>query len=400
MSEFEAGRSAVELVEGIGSQDSQRAPTRVGHRGVLFRPNAKGTTHRNGTRGDWWVSYLCALGHRHREKIGPYDVAKRTHSKRREQVRQGYCPRLADEARPKPRLFEDSAKEYLVWSKAHKKSWQTDEYWLKRLKKVFAGKTLGEITPEVVERFKLELAQTKAKATVNRHLALLRHLFNRVIRHGYQGRNPVSAVGLFREENTRTRWLTEEEERELFKVIPEPYWSFCRVALYTGCRKSELLAARWDLIDWQRGILTMPTSKSGKPRFVELPSNVIETLRGVPGRGERPLIFPDCRKISHRFPGWVEAAKLPGKVTFHTLRHSFASRLVMAGTDLLTVKALGGWNRLEMVERYSHLAPAHKRAAVERLAQADPLRKAVAGSASGTYTGTSDLEAGAALQSV
>jgi hypothetical protein len=53
----------------------------------------------------------------------------------------------------------------------------------------------------------------------------------------------------------------------------------------------------------------------------------------------------------------------------------------MAGVDLLTVKALGGWNRLEMVERYSHLAPAHKRAAVERLAQADPLR---AHSASGT----------------
>ena len=48
----------------------------------------------------------------------------------------------------------------------------------------------------------------------------------------------------------------------------------------------------------------------------------------------------------------------------------------MEGVDLLTVKALGGWNRLEMVERYSHLAPAHKRAAIERLAQADPLRSA------------------------
>jgi integrase len=255
----------------------------------------------------------------------------------------------------------------------------TDEHWLKRLKRVFAGKTLGEITPDAVERFKLELAQTKAKATVNRHLALLRHLFNRAIRHGYQGHNPVSAVGLFREENTRSRWLTEEEERELFKVIPEPYWSFCRVALYTGCRRSELLGARWDLIDWQGGILTLPTAKSGKPRFVELGSNVMEVLRKIPGRGDRPLIFPDCRKVSHRFPEWAAEAKLPGKVTFHTLRHTFASRLVMAGVDLLTVKALGGWNRLEMVERYSHLAPAHKRAAVERAGEDGPAPSSVCG---------------------
>jgi len=390
MSESQADVSVRKQPE-AATDPTPKGATKASHRGVLFRPNPKGTTHRNGSRGDWWVSYFCALGHRHREKVGPHDVAKRTHGRRREQVRQGYCPRIEDVAKARPRLFEDAAKEYETWSKAHKKSWRTDTHWLKRLKKVLAGKTLAEITPEAVERFKLELAQSRTKATVNRHLALLRHLFNRAIRHGYQGRNPVSAVGLFREENTRSRWLTEEEERSLFKVIPEPYWAFCRVALYTGCRKSELLAARWDLIDWTRGILTLPTSKSGKPRFVELSSNVLETLHKVPGLGERLLIFPDCRKVSHRFPEWAAEAKLPGKVTLHTLRHTFASRLVMAGVDLLTVKALGGWNRLEMVERYSHLAPAHKRAAVERLAQADPLRSI--NSASGTYTGTSRSEA-------
>ena len=84
----------------------------------------------------------------------------------------------------------------------------------------------------------------------------------------------------------------------------------------------------------------------------------------------------------------------------HTLRHTFASRLVMAGVDLLTVKALGGWNRLEMVERYSHLAPAHKHAAVELLAQADPLRQPATDSASGTYTGTGCSDVEARLESV
>ena len=67
---------------------------------------------------------------------------------------------------------------------------------------------------------------------------------------------------------------------------------------------------------------------------------------------------------------------------------------------LLTVKALGGWNRLEMVERYSHLAPAHKRAAIERLANTDPLRQAAADSASGTYTGTGPSDAKPSRESI
>jgi integrase len=61
-----------------------------------------------------------------------------------------------------------------------------------------------------------------------------------------------------------------------------------------------------------------------------------------------------------------DTSRLDGYV-WHSNRHTFASRLVMAGVDLLTVKELGGWRRLAMVQRYAHLAPAHLQAAVERL---------------------------------
>ena len=54
-------------------------------------------------------------------------------------------------------------------------------------------------------------------------------------------------------------------------------------------------------------------------------------------------------------------------VSFHTLRHSFASHLVMSGSDLLTVKELMGHATLDMTLRYAHLAPDHKAAAVNRL---------------------------------
>ncbi len=371
-----------------------RLTTKV--RGVLWRRNPKGSQTNPATkqRGDWWVSYVCSLGHRHREKIGPKALASQEHAKRRIRIRtEDYCPRI--EAGPRPVLFEDATKDYLTWSKAHKKSWKTDEHWLTRLKASFSGKMLEEITPEAVERFKLELAETRKKATVNRHLALLRHLFNRLIRQrAYGGRNPVPAVGLFREENARTRWLTPDEEEKLFGVIPEPYKSFCRVALYTGCRRSELLAARWDFLDSERGLLTLPTSKSGKPRHIELSSLVLETLARVPRRLDTPLIFPGCRKVTHRFPKWVKDAELPGDVTLHTLRHSFASRLVMAGVDLLTVKDLGGWGDLAMVQRYAHLAPAHRREAVEALARGERLQRSGTQSGTGPETVVSEALAG------
>jgi site-specific recombinase XerD len=61
-----------------------------------------------------------------------------------------------------------------------------------------------------------------------------------------------------------------------------------------------------------------------------------------------------------------DASRLDG-YTWHSNRHSFASRLVMAGVDLRTVQELGGWKTLSMVLRYSHLAPSHLQAAVERL---------------------------------
>ena len=146
--------------------------------------------------------------------------------------------------------------------------------------------------------------------------------------------------------------------------------------LYAGARRGELLVARWDQVDTKRGLLTLPTSKSGKPRFIELSSVVLEALARVPRHLGEPRIFPDCRKVTHHFPAWAEASKLSGKVTLRTLRHTFASRLVLAGVDLVTIRELGGWSEkggLNLVQRYAHVREGHKRQAVEALARGERL---------------------------
>jgi integrase len=119
---------------------------------------------------------------------------------------------------------------------------------------------------------------------------------------------------------------------------------------------------------------------------------VLSVLERIPRHLANPVIFPDCRKVTHRFPAWAEEAKLPGRVTLHTLRHTFASRLVMAGVDLLTVRDLGGWGAkggLAMVERYAHVAAGHKREAVEALARGERLER-TGSQPSGTQSGTSE----------
>jgi site-specific recombinase XerC len=69
-----------------------------------------------------------------------------------------------------------------------------------------------------------------------------------------------------------------------------------------------------------------------------------------------------------RAAGHPEEAANLDEVTWHALRHTFASRLVAAGVDLRSVEELGGWRTLSMVQRYAHLSPGHLLAAVERIA--------------------------------
>jgi integrase len=84
------------------------------------------------------------------------------------------------------------------------------------------------------------------------------------------------------------------------------------------------------------------------------------------------LVFPntegnrDFRWAKRIIPAALRDAKI-ADFRFHDLRHTFASRLAMEGVDRLTIKELGGWKSLQMVQRYAHLSPSHRRSAIERL---------------------------------
>jgi len=215
-------------------------------------------------------------------------------------------------------------------------------------------------------------------------MALVSGMFRRAIKLGHVTANPVKGVSRYKEAGRRIAWLNAEEESAILDALPAHLRPLFTVSVHTGLRWSEQAGLRWADVDMLAGIITVRRSKNGHARRIPTNSLVRSKLvdlasgRRQPNNAQEP-VFPCPHKQADKFfPKAVqraqEALKEAGKdatrldgYTWHCNRHTFASRLVMAGVDIRTVQELGGWRTLSQVERYSHLAPEHLHAAVERL---------------------------------
>ena len=185
------------------------------------------------------------------------------------------------------------------------------------------------------------------------------------------GKNPFRKVKLQKENNARVRFLTDDEEARLLQVIPRPWQALVLVALHTGMRFGEQMRLRWEDIDFKQRILTVRDSKPGTARHIPLNRVVVGTLESVLRRIDCPCVFHTHKgeeriQLPRQWERWVDEAGIEN-FHWHDLRHTFASRLVMRGVDLYTVKELLGHHSIEMTQRYAHLTPNHLRQAVEVL---------------------------------
>jgi integrase len=222
-------------------------------------------------------------------------------------------------------------------------------------------------------------------------------------------RHPLKSVRRAKgADNSRTRYLSAVEEQRLRKALDDreaerrasrerhnawhaarateghPQWPddgytdhlmpLVLLGLNTGLRRGEMLGLRWENIDFNSAILTVPAgiAKSRKGRHVPLNTEALAVLdrwrRQTPGDD---VVFPGAgggrmTHINTSWEGLVEAVKLKD-FRFHDLRHDFASKLVMAGVDLNTVRELLGHSDIKMTLRYAHLAPQKLADAVAKL---------------------------------
>jgi integrase len=187
--------------------------------------------------------------------------------------------------------------------------------------------------------------------------------------------NAPRCSGRRKENNQRGRFLTDDEETELREALGVHDWPLVKVAMHTGLRRGEQFTLRWEHVDFANRIITVPRSKHGETRRVTMNDTVCEILRDRQRRVKSEYVFPSdtgesaldaCNYMRRVFMPALEAAGIHD-FHWHDLRHTFASRLVMAGVPLRTVQELMGHKTITMTLRYAHLSPAHQLEAVQRL---------------------------------
>jgi integrase len=267
--------------------------------------------------------------------------------------------------------FSKMAELYKEYSEKNKKSFRTDKGRLRKLEKDFKYKKLKDITAFDIEQLKQDLLDKVSPATVNRYLALLKHMFNLAIKWKKAKYNPVTDVSFLPENNHRIRYLHEEEIPILIKNCCPQLQPLVLTAVYTGIRQGKLFELKWSDIDFKNSLITIEKSKSGETRQVPMNTIVKQTLLQLKSENRSEYVF--LNQYGRRFKDIRTAFHTALRKSnihnfrFHDLRHTFAAHLAMAGIPLLTIKELLGHKTMAMTLRYAHLSRKHKTAAVETL---------------------------------
>jgi site-specific recombinase XerD len=313
--------------------------------------------------GIWWIQYFDADGKRHREKVGAKSAAIKLVELRRAARTEG---RKLPKPRTRPLIFRELTDAALAYTKG-KANYPTNVSRMTVLGAEFGNCPAEDITPEQIEAW-LSTRTEWALATKNRYIALLKLTFRLAEKAKRIRYNPARLVRQEKENNARIRWLSANEETALRAVIerdcPEHMPEF-EVGLHTGMRRSEQYRMEWERVDFENGLIEVPKSKPGDKRYVRMNSRVRMILSALKDYGLGDRVFA-CQSPRSWFDPAVKAAKVKN-FSWHCLRHTFISRLVMAGVDLRTVQELAGHKNIAMTCRYAHLAPGHQQAAVEKL---------------------------------
>lgn len=325
-------------------------------------------------RGKTWYLDACINGTRHQRRLGK--GITRSVALELAQVQRGAI--LRGEAgigtKKKDIGFDDARKKFEQWAEANKKPGTTKTYkeCLRRLAESFSGMRLSALSPFLVEKHKQMRLKAGARVRANRELATLKALVNRMREWKlFEGENPVANVKMTKEPRQRLRWLEADEEEQLLSASPEPLRTLVLVGIHCGLRlRSEAMTLRWSDVDLARKVVTVQAAyaKNGHTRSVPLNSVVRTALERLPRKGD--YVFAKASGMPYiSARNFETACRLAGlsDVTPHTLRHTFATRLIEQGVDLRTVQELGGWSKMEMLVRYGHVSPSRKAEAVERL---------------------------------
>jgi integrase len=343
---------------------------------------------KNGGVRPWCVSYVGLDGKRHRERTPATTKAEAEAilRKRMSEITKAKLTDSRDTESLKPRGFEQFMRdEYLPHCKAtHTAStYIRDQSLAARVLKHFGRMTLRAIGSGDVQRYVDQRVGAESRykkpvrpATVNRELMCISGTMTEAMKRGYIDRNPVVGVPQLPEHNDRLRWLTSKEEERVLGYAPEFLKPIVLTALHAGMRRGEIMRLKWADVDFDQRLIRVAESKSHKTRYIPINKTLFELLKLIEPftgpKGPSPYVFTNpvtgtrYEDVSHTFDRAATKAGFDD-VTFHTLRHTFASRMAQDGVPLKAIQELLGHGTMQMTMRYAHLGPNNLRDAVSAL---------------------------------
>ena len=280
-------------------------------------------------------------------------------------------PRFLDHKRTKGRkgrkLSEKTLYDYDKQFKLHLKPW--------------ANRPLDSIEKRDVTALHLKIGKSKSsraiknkekcrESTANRVLALIGSIYSYAIDfENYAGQNPASRVEKF-EEVSRDRFLTFDEIKRFIEALKQEPNTTCRdyfmMSILVGQRRENIMSMRWDAIDFERGVWSIPRIKGGKPHIVPLPVRAIRLLEMRKVDSDSEWVFPSQGKGSRVSKlGYLREPRIAWKrvlmaanledVTLHDLRRTLASWQTITGASLAVTGKLLGHTSSQATQVYARL---------------------------------------------
>ncbi|MDO9507626.1 site-specific integrase [Hydrogenophaga sp.] len=282
-------------------------------------------------------------------------------------------------------LGDFTDKRYGPWVVANRRAGKTTR---KRMETIWAAHwntPISAITHQTIDKWRTaRLQQGRKPSTINRDLTTLLGCLSYAVEVGVLPSNPLHKLKPLKEAGGRLRHLSEAEVKRLKQQLDNPInprqpqyiKPLVLLALNTGLRRGACFNLRWHDVDWSSKVITAvgTHAKTAKTQYIPMNKEVAFALLEWMhvATKDKDLVFPGRRKgkVMHGVDVQLGTLFRNAEIedaSFHTLRHTFASRLVQKGANLPTVQALMGHANIKQTSAYAHLAPGAMAAAVALL---------------------------------
>jgi len=265
------------------------------------------------------------------------------------------------------------------YSKLHKKTWKYDEKDVPRFLGHWFRRKLSDVIKQEIQSLHEKIRQENGLYQANRLLARIHIIYNKAIEWGWEGMNPAQGVKKFKEKS-RERFLHPDELPRFFESLEaetnDTIRDYIYVSLFTGVRRSNVLAMRWGDIHFERREWLVPETKNGEPLRVHLIETIIDILKNrLEVYGRKEWVFEGSGETGHLMEpkaGWkriLERANIKD-LRLHDLRRTLGSWQAATGANSFMIGRSLGHKSSQSTAVYARLNIDPVRESVEKATQA------------------------------